>query len=1557
MNKTIRFSLLTLLVMLCGTVFADSYTVDFNKAIATGNHDFRVASNWKHIVHRFNDGYFDYWMSYSYGSNTGIDGTGALYAGQQQAGDNSDNETTYDLLVTPVVSGDITIYVKKNSYGTPFVEFWSLNEDGTAKNAKLYEAKTFQSDSWTAVTYNVETPQRIGIRAQYVYLDNFSAANAVIELEKSIAIVSAVPPATTGTIYWDQQPNGKVKVSYMVTVTNNGEVDLTVGTPNYSISVFNRKTNEVYFTVPVPQDLAIGATSEPFEVFGEVEPTIWPNSNSYIHMDLKENLQGSITQRAQSQYKAYEPKFIFRVAESTSSSSISSTQSYGLISEATTRNFEIRNDGSAPLIIKSITLPEGFTSDNKPEISNEGYSIAKNSALPLNITLPVDVQGNFSGNLIITYIDKNGEEQTYTLGFSGSVLAANTWYADFNNTKSTILFPEGTVAETGIRYDYAWDAGVYNYFLYSYTSDSYANSNNKFITPKLHANAGDKMVFDVRRDNSSDGKYNLKVFVSTDRKTWGEPKFSVTAADLTSEYQTKEITFNEAGDYYVAFAVYGVRLDNVIGLTKVDVAHDLYIKEVNWPDASIKSGTSQSKPTIDIIPLTNEAAANYTVKYVCGETILAEATTENLTASATSSKKLTINWTPQVENTTKFEGTKIVIEFTDGTKFETEGFDLTVTNEPIFHFVQTIPTSKWYEPSDYTTPVSFGKTNAADKKTFYVYNWGSAPLTVKSIVAPEGFTATPTEQFTVTAFDENNMNAAAQAVEITFSATDAGNYSGDMVITYIDGTGADKTFTLTISGTKLDPTKFYANFDDGSWPAGSVYQKNISNSNGGTYNEPNYYITSSSSTDNIFVTPKLTATAGEKLMFDAKLYSSYWSDGKVTVYAATTRDEVLNAEEGTTRVQLFSVSGKDDTNPITTDYKTFEVTVPTAGDYYFGFEISGRANVDEIYGFKPAAVSHDLKIASSSIPTEGMQNVEYKVSANIQNFGLAEEAADSYTVTVYVDNNAVATGQTVAIPVNHKLDDAGAAVSATFRYPKVGTFPVYIEVKAGDYTIATEPVNVTFAEEIAISEAIEVGSGTNASNTYAPIDFYNFEQSRTSDILYTSAQLNAFGLKAGDKITSLAFKGSASSAKTLSNSSLKAWVALSTGDITYNSPDKSAMTEIAIYNAGGMAFVSGDNMITMNLPEAITYDGTSDLRIYLEGGGNNEYISLSFAYDNNYQNMKWSNNSSMKANPLLYVTLAAEPATISGTVKNSEGAAIENATVTLVSADGDNVQYEGTTDAEGAYSFNVIQSGRTYNATVVAEEYKTATAEISFAEGSVTKNFVLADANPLGDANLDGEVTTSDAVAAVAFALEKEVPSEKALKVADVNKSGAITVSDAVGIVNIALNTEAPATARGEMEAVNFLTQNGTSLNLTNSTEFVGFQMDVTLAEGAMLNGVSLTDRAANLQVVYNRIADNTYRIIAFSTGNAAIEGNEGAIFSLNITGNDNIAISNIEFADAAANAYALSLAETTGINGIYAGGAKVESYTIGGVKSDKMRKGMNIVRTADGKVKKVLVK
>lgn len=2120
----------------------EPYAVDFNTVITTSDHAFQVASNWRHIVGSYEDSWTGNtsYPSYSYSETAGVDGSGAL-----SCSTNQNSNSIYDLLVTPVVKGTVTIAAKTTaSYNTPQLSFFKItdNGDGTFTRGEqiTVDVSAINATDYTTITIPVaEAGERIGIRSSYVWLDNFSATDATIVPEPKITIASAVPTATTGTIKWEQQANGKVLVSYTVTVTNTGDVDLTQGTENFSVSIINGTTGEVYSTVAVPQDLAKGATSAEFVVSAEVDASIWPNSYTYINMNLKENLFGSIVQRAQSTYAAYEPVFVFRAAESTSTSSITTAQSWGTITESTTKNFEIANTGTAPLTIKSITLPEGFTSANMPVIPAEGLVIAKGTAQPLNITQDATANGTFVGNLAIVYLDKTGAEQTYTLAFSATVIGENTWTADFNNTTSTAVYPAGVIKESGITTD--WDNkttdGKYNIYLKGYNSDSYKTNNNKFITPKLHAAAGEKLSFDVKAGYSSSNDYFVKVLVSTDRKNWNDTVavYTYNATDnseAASTWTTKTITFANEGDYYVAFALYGSSsaIDNIVGLEKVNVAHDLYIKEVSWPNAKEKSGTALSKPSVDIIPLTDETADAYTVKYIYGENEV-NITSKALTASASSTTSFSASFTPVVETTTTFPGTKVVFEFTDGTKFETEPFDLTITNEAIFHFLDSKPSNKWYEPTDRTAPIAFGKLNAAaTPQNFVIFNWGSADLTVNSISLPEGFTTETEFPFTVAAFNGENsgIDASSKALSINFTGTAAGTYSGNMVITY----SGDKTFSLPISATMLDVTKFYANFDDGGWPAGSVYQSNISSSNGGTYSAPNYYITSSSTTNNIFVTPKLTAAAGDKLMFDAKLYSSYWSEGKVVVYAAATREEVLNAEEGTTRDSLFAVSGQDETNPMTTDYQTYEVTVPAAGDYYFGFQISGRPYVDEIYGLKAAAVAHDWMVASSNVPAEAMQNVASTATVNILNLGLAEEAADSYIVTAYVDGKAAGTGTAIALPTMNKLSDAGTQISVNFKSPKAGTFPVYIEVKAGDYSVKTDPVDVVFAEEVAIAEAIEIGSGSTTTYSYAPIDFYNFEQARTSDILYTSAQLTAFGLKSGDKITSLAFKGTLTSAKTLANSSLKAWVALSTGEITYNSPDKSSMTEIAIYNAGEMVFVSGTNMVTINLPEAITYDGTSDLRIYLEGGGNSEYVSLNFAYDTNYSNMKWSNATSMKYNPLLYVNLAAvEPATFSGTVKDAEGAAIEGATVTLVSTDGDNIQYTGTTDAEGAYSINVIQAARTYNAVASADGYLKSYAEnISFGEGNQTKNFVMkqfniataianadfegevsvysnpkndraiyqpvgwtvaynngeendmtalnssslawnnfsgrpqlaeggnntywvrfrwgssenltlsqkvalpageyrltADAffngangasanisvagvsknisgngawsnysldftlteetlatlafnvkqtsavenvaafdnfklvyladvvkvdlqteiaaaealkteartegvrelnaaieaakalltstvvadisagvealkaaetafltanlpvaegtyyvyNPLtqkflsrgnaygtaavvddygvainvtvtdlttasyklssfdngaaygfdawmyadaggnnvrtyninkveggvtltnttnnqlvyvylndgadkfrvagnaikddnytddaqtvwqlltkaerdeivaaheaaqktaafaaadvlgnaeltfdeattltfatghtwtqtvvrseknqpatndngtemwqatgnytqtiknvptglykisiqafyrnggadecvaryntgyntvlayleangnkvqvkswatdkgegydpnsmtqakakfdagkylaetyayvgadsvlnltvnnpahigngwfivgnvkyakanevliaGDANRDGEVTTSDAVAAVNFALEKETPSEKAFKAADVNKSNSITVSDAVGIVNIALGKPAgdeTATARGEKaEAVNYLTMNGASLNLMNSTEFVGFQMDITLADGAQFNGVQLADRAADLQVIYNRISANTYRIIAFSTGNAAIEGNEGELFTLDIAGNHNINITNIEFADAAANAYAIGFAETTGINGIFAGAANVESFTVGGVKNDKVRKGMNIVRTADGKVKKVFVK
>ena len=86
---------------------------------------------------------------------------------------------------------------------------------------------------------------------------------------------------------------------------------------------------------------------------------------------------------------------------------------------------------------------------------------------------------------------------------------------------------------------------------------------------------------------------------------------------------------------------------------------------------------------------------------------------------------------------------------------------------------------------------------------------------------------------------------------------------------------------------------------------------------------------------------------------------------------------------------------------------------------------------------------------------------------------------------------------------------------------------------------------------------------------------------------------------------------------------------------------------------------------------------------------------------------EWDNNHlkrvSKVEDPDINIHIESQSANISGTVKNVAGTAVDGATVTLVSADGDNVQYSGKSDAEGVYSINVIQAGRNYAAIVTAE--------------------------------------------------------------------------------------------------------------------------------------------------------------------------------------------------------------------------------------------------------------
>lgn len=1311
-------------------------------------------------------------MNYSYYSDKGVDNSGTLLAYEQKAGDTWDNETTFDMLVTPPVSGTITLDVKgySGSATTSYVQFYTLNESGTKHGTKFAEFKRYtdfdgtgEVGEWKTLTLNLEDydildPTQICIRASYVYLDNFTATSAEIEPEASIEIISFEPTQQGGTIYWDQQPDGTLKPHFTVVVKNNGQVDLTEASKNYSISIVDTK-DQVIGTQKLTQALAIGETSEPIDIDVVVAKDdiskFWSYSGATTMIYLRENLQSSKTQTNYYGYKAYEPKFVFRVGGTSSTSSSPSNNAsifFGTISEETSLNYEIYNDGVAPLTIKSIEVSDGFTCS----VANEEFVIQSKESKPVVLTLPATPTGSKSGTLTIVYLDASNAEKTHTNALSGTVINANSWYADFDNTSSYAIYPSGCVMESAVSTDYQYNSGKYNIWVktegYSYNHDS----DNKFITPLLQIASGDKLSFDIARyKNASEN--DIRVYKSTDRLNWGEPIATYLSSDLSDNtYHSQEITFNEAGQYYIAFAIYGMKLDNIVAPKQVEVAHDIYVKKFTQSE-TVQTG-KEATAEIEIIPVKGETAEDYTISYIVNDVIVATSESLNLTESPYVSKKFTFKYTPETETTVTYQG-HVELEFTDGEKVLTESLPIKITNDPEFSFIdaRTEADGEYkpnYKPYDRSSAINFGKSNDLGLvQKFDIYNFGTAPLTVKSVVVPDGFTASVTNAVV--------PPKSLQHLNITFSTEIPGIYGGDLEITYVNAEGEDDVFTLPISGTLLDPSKFYASFDynaakPNAYPAGVMLEKNVSLVGGNSYTTNGYIysISGPSYSDRMFITPKLRATAGEKLSFDAKLSYAANVSGGVTLYAAITREGL---KDEAARIELITVNGtsEDESTLANASYKTFTATIDEAGEYYIGFDICNSLNIDEIYGLEVVPVEHDLLIESASVPATATQNNPSTAILKIRNIGIHDEEAGSYKVVAHVGDLSVEFIETVALPMVAKISTSSSPtdreklteISIPFQSPKAGTFSVYFELVAEDYSIATDPVEVTFAEEVF---SPEVTIGTHSS-FQQKTPFYLYDKNTESIFLFTNEYLSTEGLSAGNEIKSLSLSGYNTNKEI--SAKVKAyyqWVDDAALDMPSSSSnyDTSEMTMIFegdyTWKKEGSATAVAD-LLSLTLTDPIIVPEGKHLILFL-ASYSDSYIGNPYAnwettsvsgygyehYNDGTKEVmtgKWETCNL----PVLHLGVDVEPTTFSGIVVDGEGNGVADATVTLVSTDGDNIQYEGTTDESGAYTINVIQTGRTYDALATDGDREAYIDGIEFTEGSQTEEFALLQVITISD--------------------------------------------------------------------------------------------------------------------------------------------------------------------------------------------------------------------------------
>ena len=280
---------------------------------------------------------------------------------------------------------------------------------------------------------------------------------------------------------------------------------------------------------------------------------------------------------------------------------------------------------------------------------------------------------------------------------------------------------------------------------------------------------------------------------------------------------------------------------------------------------------------------------------------------------------------------------------------------------------------------------------------------------------------------------------------ITMPAADnVGYHSGNIVVTATDL----GTFTVAANGVIRDANKLYLDFSSDNIPA--TWTANNWTKNGAGYIENSTY--SSGSVE----TAILTAEAGEDVVIEAKMYSSY-------NYTLGVNYKKQGDAEWSTLIEAANIG---------TEWTKLRATIADAGKYQLQF-VGTRAQIRRIYGLaelnEPVMVVYDGEV----------------VAGSTYNFGnVSDEADATWTLTVKNEGKATLTGLAAALSGTNAAHYS-VEVSATELAVNATTT---ITVKQLKDNIGAHSATLTISADDLDSKVIAL-SGTTRDHTKLYLDF------------------------------------------------------------------------------------------------------------------------------------------------------------------------------------------------------------------------------------------------------------------------------------------------------------------------------------------------------------------------------------------------------------------------------------------------------------------------------------
>ncbi len=1312
------------------TVSPYSYGFD---GLDVSEHDF-APTGWNHIV----DSYSGDYVSYTAYDEGGQDGGAYLGVGSQELGYGWSLEDVYDLLVTPPVTGDVSFYVKQTS-SSGSVEIYTVTKNGFQyEMGAAYEVElpALSTTEWTQIVVpSVPEGTMLGIRGQNVGIDSFSAASAEIELKKAMAITEIVGEYEDYA-YINADAEGNVTFKFTVKVQNTGETVLNPGDEGYAVDIINNsKDNAVVGTAQVPVALQPGETSEAFDVVAHISGITEPGEN-YWRFYLRENLTGVETYYGWYYIYAYLPMLEVAIDETYDTVENGTTVDFGTSREPVEKLIYIMNsDGGAPLNVTAIDMPEGFTytlnalTDNNETgepIAGVPFEIAAHGKALMTVTMTTDVVGTRTGNISIS---TEGAEP-FVMPVAGVVVDPSKLFVNFEDRN----FPEGTYNEPSEDGEILWTvASVGSYSEPNYAADhSRVEPLTKFVLPKMKVEKGDVMSFRAAKKNTG---VHLNVLYSADRKSWTTAKaISEDAADeadrfsdegYTNNYEFKTFTVDNipAGEWYVAFEGGYVRVDDIMAYTMLEVPdYDLIVEGASFPSTAMVNYASTASATIVNIGKADVKEGELTAKIYLNDEEAASASVPAIASGE--SATIAIAFTPHQAGATTIRMAVEGVATADATA------EMTVAEETTSNYVQV------GEGSSLTSGGPFKFYNYRSiTEIIYPKEAIGIPAGTKILgLTFKGYYSGKNVQSDINVYIANESGTAFKGYDVTGMT----QYSGVFDMTNGGGSSSNPIDVITVT-----------------FPEGIVYNgENIrivttADSNGwqSVYFEVdnNYSSAAQQKASDSGSLEELEASASwSALSYMPVAYFAVEKDA-TTISGTVTAKESGAAIEGA-EVKLISgdveyagTTGADGRYEFAVMQDALTYNMEVAKEGYFTYRSNGISFAE---GSAVKDVEMDeatgINIMSVSIPAEGEVNSTMTVKATIEN-GLEKEAG-SYTAVLYVDGVAAAEAEAVALEAFKSYD-----FEFVYTPHAEGEVNAYVEFVNEYNTATSEPQAIAIAAESANAE-VRVGTPTEFS-TAGPIRFY--DQYTQTEIIYPKEMIS---LEAGAKILSISFKGYTDDLRT-ADPVVNVWIgnvpegsALQGEDVTeltQVTPEYGTM--VTIEPAGSESEPIA--IFTAEIPDGFTYEG-GDIRIFTQSESD-AWTYTYFEIDNNVQGQAQQrydyssiDNVASKSwtgieMPVVYFGISPTK-NISGTVTFwKDKAPAEGAKVTLRSGE---VEYYGTTEADGTYSIDVIKHSLVYDMIVSLDGYEdTVVEDISFAEGDVVKDAELLTHEEAGISATDAD--------------------------------------------------------------------------------------------------------------------------------------------------------------------------------------------------------------------------